>query len=275
MAKQMNGFMGGFSGKLGTAVGYQWNGMWCMRSRPAAVRNPRTAQQQAHRACFAEEVRLAARMAWAVRTGLTALAREQHMTSRNLFVRLNQPAFAEREGSLEVDYGMLQLSAGPVAPVAVTDASVDGRGVLTVAFDKNPMHLSANAYDSVYIYVYSPEGGSGYLFAPVYRRQQSAAALLTSDLAGFDLQVYAFVVDGHGRASSTAYGGVVAAQAADMQPQDGPMAAVADLRQAAAVGGDAVQTSGAKEVATQGDNRERGPDDVASGPHDGGDLRQQ
>lgn len=29
MAKQTAGYLSGFSGKLGTAVGYMWNEKWC------------------------------------------------------------------------------------------------------------------------------------------------------------------------------------------------------------------------------------------------------
>ena len=70
MAKQMNGYLGGFSGKLGPAVGYCWNGKWCMRSHNAVVRNPRTEAQQEHRMLFRDMVRLAGRMKEALRIGL-------------------------------------------------------------------------------------------------------------------------------------------------------------------------------------------------------------
>lgn len=102
MAKIGNGYMGGFSGSLGPAVGYQWNGKWCLRSKPAMVRNPRTVKQMEHRALFRQQVRLAAQMRWAVTTALTDVARESGMTSYNLFVSLNQQAFSQVEGELAV-----------------------------------------------------------------------------------------------------------------------------------------------------------------------------
>ena len=49
MAKQSGGYLGGFSGKLGTAVGYMWNGKWCLRAHNPMVRNPRTEAQTEHR----------------------------------------------------------------------------------------------------------------------------------------------------------------------------------------------------------------------------------
>lgn len=211
MAKQWNGYMGGFSGKLGPAIGYQWNGMWCVRAHQKFVNNPRTEEQQSHRACFAEEVRLAARMARGVRAGLTSVARECHMTARNLFMRINQPAFTESGGTLEVDYSQLKISVGPVAPVSVTSATLDADGVLKVKFEGNMNLDNTDSYDSVYFYAYSPEAGRGYLFAPVYRYQHRAAALLPTELKGFDVHVYAFVGDAKDRMSETSYGGYVEA----------------------------------------------------------------
>ena len=48
MAKQTAGYLGGFSGKLGTAVGYMWNGKWCLRAHNPMVHNPRTEAQTEH-----------------------------------------------------------------------------------------------------------------------------------------------------------------------------------------------------------------------------------
>ena len=151
--------MGGFSGRLGTAVGYMWNGKWCLRSRPAQVANPRTPAQVEHRTLFREEVRLAARMGRGVAAGLTAMARQMGMTCFNLFVSLNQQAFSLLDGALEVDYKALTLSTGPVAPVAFSRAVVDDHNVLTVDFEKNPLRLRAEAYDKVMVYAYCPEAG--------------------------------------------------------------------------------------------------------------------
>ena len=46
MAKQTNGTLGGFVGKLGPVVGYRWKNVWCVRSQSRIVNNPRTEAQQ-------------------------------------------------------------------------------------------------------------------------------------------------------------------------------------------------------------------------------------
>ncbi len=209
MAKIDNGYLGGFAGKLGPAVGYQWNGKWCLRSKPGMVRNPRTAKQMEHRDMFRQEVQLAARMRWAVTTCLTAAAREAGMTSYNLFVSINQPAFSLVDGQLAVDWPALQFSGGPLAPVAFETPSIDGNNVLTISFVKNPEHLRASDYENVALYVYCPDLGSGFLSSPVYRRDKSLSISLPDAFAGHEVQLYGYVFDRMGRFSPTIYAGCI------------------------------------------------------------------
>ena len=215
MAKQWNGYLGGFSGRLGPAVGYSWNGVWCLRSRPVAVRNPRTPRQMEHREMFREEVRLAACMRQAVVAGLTVMARQMQMTSYNLFVHLNQQCFSLIDGVFTVDYSRLAVSEGPVAPVAFGEAAVEEGNVLTVSFERNPLRMRADNYDGVRLYAYSPELGRGYLSAPVYRRDKRLSVSLPDELAGRELHLYGFVQDGEGRCSASTYVGSVTMAVAD------------------------------------------------------------
>ena len=247
MATLSSGYLGGFSGKLGPAVGYMWNGKWCLRSRPAQVRNPRSEAQVMHRQLFKQQVQLAARMRWAVNTCLTLLAREAGMTAYNLFVSLNQPCFGQEDGALTVDWASLQLSLGPVAPVALGRATVTDDGRLEVDFERNPLHMASNAYDQVRLYVYSPELGQGYLSAAVYRREGRVALLLPAGFAGTELHLYAFAFDRQGRYSATAYGRLDAEGATEVENQEDTDVAFAsracgagceaDVAAVAAVGG--------------------------------------
>ena len=217
MAKIEGNPFGGFRGRLGNLVGYRWKGLWCVRTRPAQVRNPRSEEQQRHRSMFAEEVRLAGRMSWALNIGMAAVADELNITPQNAFVKANQGAFSAPEGwmveggaqtgttGLVVDWSALIISAGPVAPIALGVPSIDGEGVLTVAFEKNPYHLRADGFDQVHLYVYCPAMNTGYLAAPVYRKERRVDVALPDGMAEHELHVYAFVTDSEGRASETCY----------------------------------------------------------------------
>ena len=209
MARLDNGFMGGFSGRLGPAVGFERFGRWYLRALPRMVTNPRTEAQQEHRAMFKQEVQLAAQMRWAVNRGMKEVAHRMGLTAQNLFVKANQQAFSLVDGELRVDYPTLQVSLGPVAPVAITNVEcgvMNDERLITIHFEKNPEHRASNAYDSVYLWVYSPEAGKGYLTNAVYRRAKRIDVLLPEWLVEGDLHLYAFVQDKDGRCSATAYG---------------------------------------------------------------------
>ena len=205
MAKQTSGYLGGFSGRLGPAVGYMWNGKWCVRSHQPMVRNPRTEAQVAHRELFKQEVQLAAKMRWAVTTTLTALARNAGMTSYNLFVKVNQQAFSAVDGVLQVDYSQLWLSIGDVAPVGFTDKERTEDNVLTIRYLKG----DGNRFDHVYAYVWAPDLERGYLSAPAYRQDRRLAMALPDDFAGHEVEVFLMVESADGRWSNSAYAGSI------------------------------------------------------------------
>ena len=197
--------MGGFCGKLGPAVGYMWNGRWCVRSYQPVVHNPRTEAQTAHRDMFKAEVQLAASMRWAVTTTLTASAREAGMTSYNMFVHLNQAAFGREGGRLAVDWSRLQLSAGAARGVAFEAPERTADNVVTVRFGRG----GGAAYDMVHLYAYCPATGTGYLAAPVYRKAKSVSVVLPDAMAGREVQLFGMVQDQRGEWSATEYVGGV------------------------------------------------------------------
>lgn len=205
MATISTGYLGGFSGSLGPVVGYQWRGRWCLRAKPQLVKNPRTEEQQRHRMMFREEVRLAARMNWVLRETLEELSLAEGLTPCNYFVKDNQRCFGFDGERLTVDWSRLALSHGPVAPVAFDVPEVTEGTVLTIDFEKNPLHVSAGQYDKVYLYVFCPEVEQGFLSAPVYRRAQRLSVALPEVMAGREVQLWGLVQDGAGRWSETIY----------------------------------------------------------------------
>ena len=45
MARQIEGINGGFCGRVGTVIGYEWRGKWCMRSYPRHIHDAKSPQQ--------------------------------------------------------------------------------------------------------------------------------------------------------------------------------------------------------------------------------------
>ena len=205
MAKQSGSYLGGFSGKLGPAVGYMWNGKWCVRAHNPMVRNPRTEAQVEHRELFKQEVQLAASMRSAVVKSMTALAREEGMTSYNLFVRVNQPAFSSVEGRLEVDYSTLRLSMGNVAPVEFREMSWTEDNVLSVKFRPG----QGRSHDYVYLFIYVPDCKQGFITAPVYRYDRKITFMVPGSYAGHEAHAYLMVMSEDGRWSESLYCGAI------------------------------------------------------------------
>ena len=206
MAKQQNGIIDVYRGRVGTVIGYQWRGRWCLRARPVRVHNPRTPEQQAVRGRFATLSRLAARMLPTLRRGMHHMALQNGVTECNLFISLNQGAV----GDGEVDYSRVAVAYGPVAPVAFGSAAVDG-GIVSVAFEKNPRHRAASATDEVRLFAYCPALGSGLLSGGAPRRERRVAMVLPDEWAGLEVHLYGFVEDVAGRASESSYVGTITA----------------------------------------------------------------
>ena len=233
MAKTEYGILDSFIGKVGTVVGYKWNGKACMRAYVRYVKNPRTELQVAHREMFKQEVQLAAKMHWAVGITLRDLAREAGMTAYNLFVKANQRAFGFADGRLQVDYSALRLSFGDVPPVEQPVASRGEDNVLTVSFRRG----RGVGTDYVYLYVYAPDLGEGYLSAPVYRHEKRLSLTLPDHYAGHEVQLYLLVQHAGGGWGNSLYIGALAEGEETVE-------AVADEVDGVALSGLAPQMSG-------------------------------
>ena len=121
MAKQRFGVNDAYRGTVGTVIGYEWRGRWCLRARPLHVRNPRTAKQQSNRQLFKQMVDLASHMKFALRKGLRGVSLGMHVTECNLFVKRNKECFSlDEEGRMVVDWERLIVSEGEVAAPGFT-----------------------------------------------------------------------------------------------------------------------------------------------------------
>ena len=195
--------MGGFTGKLGTAVGYMWRGVWCMRAHNPFPSNPRTPKQVAHREMFKQEVQLAATMRWAINKSFKEVSYEMGMTPYNLFVHLNQHAFSLQEGVFTVDYSALCLCSGPLTEAAYEAPVWTADNVLTV----NLAHSVGRWNDYVRLYIHCPETGQGILTAPVYRNAKKISTMLPTPFAGREVHVYGLVNNDEGMWAETTYVG--------------------------------------------------------------------
>ena len=208
MAIVESGIMGPFVGRVGPVVGYMWKGIRCMRAYVPHIRYPNTVEQQRERDWFVGMVRFAAAARPALKLGLRAKASAMGMTEGNLFVNVNKCHFVRSEGQVTVDYAALRLSYGPAADVYFHEPRFEENETVTVTFEKNSLQLRASGDDSVYLYIYAPALGRGWLSTPTPRRNKSLSVKLPREWAGQEVHLYGFVVDKEGRPSGTTYVGV-------------------------------------------------------------------
>lgn len=208
MAKQRFGINDGYRGTVGTVIGYQWRGKWCLRARPRFVHNPRTEVQQRNRMLFKEVVLMASTLRSALHKGLHVKALEAQMTECNYFYHRNKACFSLEEGRLAVDYENLQVSEGPVAPVGFGEPEGESE-TLTVPFEKNPLHARAGSDDEVRLLAVCMEMDDMRMSPPAYRRSKSVSITLPTEWEGKEVHLYGFVTDYEGRASASTYIGVL------------------------------------------------------------------
>ncbi len=220
MAKQTVGYLGGFQGTLGPAIGYMWNGKWCVRSKPGVVRNPRTPEQVAQREMFKHEVQLAADLGETVVRTMREQSREMGMTSYNLFVHVNQHAFSmvpysstnasrrspspslgEESGVFTVDWAKLRLSIGDVPPVEAPRMTMTEDNVLEISFEKGHGY----SHDQVFAVVYAPGLNNSFMSYPAFRRDKHISIALPNNFAHEELKVWLLVESPDNRWSEAAY----------------------------------------------------------------------
>jgi len=246
MGNIKNGFLDGFSGRLGNVVGYCWRGRMCVRSMPSHYRDAQTPQQLQQRSQFKQVVRLASRAKRVLRVGLRQASLDAQMTETNYFMRINKlcfavgtPSFGADEaprraagspaagravsagvalsedevpvyqGTLTIDYENLLLADGPVAPVAFDMPRLVDEVTLSVDFEKNPLRRVVHPDDLVYVAAYCPELGDFDLSEPAYRRSNRLTMSMNDYWVGREVHLWGFVADSKGRASRSQYLGCV------------------------------------------------------------------
>ena len=208
MARQIEGINGGFCGRVGTVIGYEWRGKWCMRSYPRHIHDAKSPQQLRQREWFKLAVGLAGQMKGLLRVGMRERSRRLHMTEGNYFVSLNKECFNVDEGRLRVDYAHLTVSDGTVAPVGfgTPTLEVTARAFkVSVDFSENPLGLPVSGEDEVYVAAMCEEEGTWVMASPAFRREEHAEMRLPACWEGKNVHLYGFARDYTGETSLSQY----------------------------------------------------------------------
>jgi hypothetical protein len=196
MAKQNYGINDGYRGTVGTVIGYQWRGQWCLRARPRFVRNPKTEEQKMVRTRFGAINKLARALSSAINAGYGYKADNEHTTTRGLFVRENWECVSVRkvDGKLqaEFDYEGLVVSEGAVPGVGF-GAPAKAEGKVTVPVTDSMVGVGcALETDEVNVIMYNKSKDVS-VTAKAVRTAESVVVEHPGSWTGDEVELYGFV----------------------------------------------------------------------------------
>ncbi|HLN72208.1 MAG: DUF6266 family protein [Methylococcaceae bacterium] len=156
MASIQQGIMGGFSGKVGTVVGGNWNGVDYMRGRHTNPNDPKSTKQLDQRARFSTVLHFLKPLQEFLRVGFRN--RTGRKSTFNAAVSVNmQNALKGVYPDYSIDYTKLKVSMGAL-PGALNPSVIAGpAGELLFTWENNCDKLGAMANDKVVLLVYHPE----------------------------------------------------------------------------------------------------------------------
>ena len=249
MAKVEMGILGGFSGRVGTVVGYYRRGGWYVRAYQPHIKDRRSEAQLQQRGRFKAMIQFASQATGVLRVGLREAARAAGLTEGNLFLKENHAGFGTanyancaKAGAAElgadcsngcrgVDFAGLRFSRGSLAGVRLVEATVDEGGALRVRWES----LGGRLGDRIHIFIYCAGLRRG-ICAEGERGRGGVQLLLPDGYAAVGgLHVWAFAAGRTGQVSSTAYAECRPFGAPPQRPEgegiaDGQAASEADER---------------------------------------------
>ena len=213
MGEIKQGILGGFSGKVGTVVGFIKKGKSFMRALAANVYNPRTEGQVNQRNKFAAVVSFVSNNLTFINQGFRFLAKG--MSAANAAHSYNiKNAITGTAPNFSVDYPTALVSRGKLEGVLGGAASSSGGGV-SATWTDNSTYGNARPDDKVMLLVYNDLRGESVslLEDPATRATATVGTTLPNHFVGDTVQVYlAFqAADGSMVSDSTHLGAVVVA----------------------------------------------------------------
>jgi hypothetical protein len=207
MAFYKKGYLGQFSGLLGTAVGSSWKGKPVLRSRPVRVKRSLSDRQEAASAKFSlvrnfcnilsEVFQLT--MSTADNTGLNVASK-----------MVSDEAVTGVYPSLAIDFSKVKISVGKKTAKA-TNASITSTIARKVdfAWDYDSSITRANANDRALLVIFCPENGEAEYILQGPERQTEAATMTLSELSGKVVHAWIAFRSFEGENSDSSYIGTV------------------------------------------------------------------
>jgi hypothetical protein len=192
------GVLGGFSGKVGTAIGSSWNGIDYVRSLPQTVANPRTEKQVSNRVRFALVSSFLKPMTVFLRTGFKLYAHRRTAFNAAMSYTLSN-AITGTYPDYALNYAAALVSRGNLTPAAGATAKAVG-GNIELSWDDNSGIADAKQTDKALIVVLNPSKAQAITDTEGAERfTKGQTVVLPVDWAGDSVEVYLGFVSKDGK----------------------------------------------------------------------------
>ena len=204
------GYLGGFKGILGTAVGSKWKDKSVIKSRPPRKRTtPSTALQLQQQAKFA----LLIAFLKPIRTLLNLTLKKPaggDMSGHNMAFSINKDAITGLYPAFSVDYSKVLLSQGSLENVDAPSAASTAAGKLVFTWTDNSDGENTLISDTAFVAAYCEEKKRWVQKLQIATRNAATCSLDVPAFSGKPVQTYiGFMSADRRKISDSLYTGVV------------------------------------------------------------------
>lgn len=215
MAKLESGYLGGFSGKLGPAVGMNWKGRAVVRAYQKYKKDAKSPSQMKIRARFAVIQTVSRDVRYALRVGLAKYAEDMSFTNYNAFFRCNYMNFEAPDGNPEnvvVNYKNLDFTGMGILPGVVFGGvgQQQNTNEFKIPWDPQLVSTYTSERDKVFVLAYAPEKHQCVVSEPALRCDSILSIRLPRLWDGTTAHFYGFTIGGemgvnYGQTSKTSF----------------------------------------------------------------------
>lgn len=156
--------LGRLKKKSGPNVFRKWRNLQVMAVYTSEVRNPRTNAQVLNRIRMAGASQIARAYSAAVKIGFEMLCAGTKIPQRSMFIKKNIGHITpDISGSNTFDYEDFVIAEGGLPEVRFGNATYNNPLQVDVPITDDASEYGADLHDDAYVFVFSPEAGSGIL----------------------------------------------------------------------------------------------------------------
>ncbi|GGC30266.1 hypothetical protein GCM10011386_22840 [Parapedobacter defluvii] len=193
MAILTNGPNGGFSGKVGSVVGYKWKNKDVIRGLPRKSHKPRSEARLANEQAMKLIMKSLKPLKIIVRRTFRQAAESLNMSAFNLALSINKKlAIVGEYPELTIDWSQFTISKGPLPGLTQVTTAWVGDG-LKVTWNDNSSEPDAGRDDQVTFTLYSYKFDHWFFFPNEATRSTTQCTLsVEDDWVGTEVELFGF-----------------------------------------------------------------------------------